>query len=236
TGTSAFVQGRASSEEEATRIGDSIAGSLPANYTLRRQISYLLPLPETKVELKEEFKPAPVPDPVPEVVLKEEFKPAPVKDAEPKAVEEESATVAAADAAPSSSDQQEAPAKEEEVAVCEVDFAALFEGENILFDTAKADIKPASFALLDRIADGLAQCANSKIEIGGHTDSRGSASYNQALSEARAQSVLAYLAKKDGVNAQNLAAKGYGETTPIVSNQGPERSKNRRIEFKIIEN
>ncbi|MEL7228674.1 MAG: OmpA family protein [Pseudomonadota bacterium] len=229
TGTSAFVQGRASSEEEATRIGDSIAGSLPENYTLRRQISYLLPLPETKVELKEEFKPAPVPDPVPEVVLKEEFKPAPVKDAEPKAVEEESATVAAADAAPSSSDQQE-------VAVCEVDFAALFEGENILFDTAKADIKPASFALLDRIADGLAQCANSKIEIGGHTDSRGSASYNQALSEARAQSVLAYLAKKDGVNAQNLAAKGYGETTPIVSNQGPERSKNRRIEFKIIEN
>ncbi|MEM9733410.1 MAG: OmpA family protein [Pseudomonadota bacterium] len=281
TDTSAFVQGRANSEEDASRIGDSIAASLPGNYKLRRQISYLLPLPETPVELKEEFKPEPVPDPIPEVTLKKEFVPKPVEEVEPEAVEDEPTVVAAADATdgaadedtdsssatqteaqdetstatPSTTDEQTASStgtntetqsetasapdtasatEEQAPAVCNVDFAALFEGESILFDTAKADIKPASFALLDRLAEGLSQCTTSQIEIGGHTDSRGSASYNQALSEARAQLVLAYLSQKDGVNAANLTAKGYGETTPIVSNSGPERSKNRRIEFKVI--
>lgn len=226
TDRNAFIQGRADSEEEATRIGDDIAKSLPDNYTLRRQISYILPLPETKVELKEEFKPAPVPDPVPEVTLKQEFVPKPVEAPQSAEVKdaEEPAT-------------EQAEVKEPEVAataVCDVDFPALFAGERILFDTAKADIKPASFPLLDRLAKGISTCKSSIIEIGGHTDSRGSARYNQALSEARAQSVLAYLTMVEGVGADNLSAKGYGESQPLVSNQGLDRSKNRRIEFKVI--
>ncbi len=196
TGTTVFIQGRAQSEADATRIGDNLAASLPANYKLRRLISY--PLPEPEPEPEPEV--VPEPEPEPEVVAKVEPEPTP----EPK--------------------------------VCTVDFKSLFEGEKIVFDTARAVIKPQSFPLLRRIAGGLMECESSKIEVGGHTDSRGSASYNQSLSEARARSVVNHMIKKAGVDGKSLTAKGYGETQPIAPNDMPnDRSKNRRIEFKVLE-
>ncbi|MEO1397406.1 MAG: OmpA family protein [Pseudomonadota bacterium] len=79
------------------------------------------------------------------------------------------------------------------------------------------------------------KCANTRIEIGGHTDSRGSETYNQQLSEARAQAVLRYFADK-GIDTSNLSSAGYGETQPIASNSSRlSRAQNRRIEFKVLE-
>ena len=75
-----------------------------------------------------------------------------------------------------------------------------------------------------------------KIEIGGHTDSRGSARFNQELSEKRAQSVLHYLLQKfPGLNADQYTTKGYGESSPLVPNDSQlNMAKNRRVEFKVL--
>jgi OmpA-OmpF porin, OOP family len=78
------------------------------------------------------------------------------------------------------------------------------------------------------------------IEIGAHTDNKGTDNYNLKLSEARAQSVVAYLNKK-GIERSRLQAKGYGATQPIASNTNDDgsdnaegRQKNRRTEFKVV--
>ena len=79
-----------------------------------------------------------------------------------------------------------------------------------------------------------------QIEIGSHTDSKGTAEYNKTLSQQRAESVVKYLTSK-GIDAKRLKAKGYGEGNPIAPNENPDgsdneagRQKNRRTEFKII--
>ncbi|MFD0915788.1 OmpA family protein [Pseudahrensia aquimaris] len=204
TDTNMFVQGRASSEEEADRLGAEIEGSIPENFKLRKQISY--PLPAVVVQA-----PAPAPAPVPA--------PAP-----------EPAAPAPAPAAPAP-----APAPEPAAPVCQIDFRALFAGEKILFATNRALINEQSNALLDRIAAAMKSCPDTRFEIGGHTDSRGRDAFNQALSEARAQAVLDYLTNA-GVSVDNLAAKGFGETSPVASNRTVEgRAANRRIEFNVIE-
>ena len=73
-----------------------------------------------------------------------------------------------------------------------------------------------------------------QVEVQGHTDSDGSATYNLQLSDSRAQSVMQYLVEA-GVDAERLQAKGYGEVVPIADNETDEgKEKNRRVEFKII--
>lgn len=68
-----------------------------------------------------------------------------------------------------------------------------------------------------------------------HTDYFGSRSFNQELSQKRAQSVVNYLVSK-GIDAGRLEAKGYGEVQPIASNETKEgRSMNRRVEFVVLE-
>ena len=77
---------------------------------------------------------------------------------------------------------------------------------------------------------------NMVIEVGGHTDSVGSESSNQRLSDARATTVRQYLISRD-LNPDVLVSKGYGESSPIATNDTREgRWKNRRIEFKVISN
>ena len=72
------------------------------------------------------------------------------------------------------------------------------------------------------------------IEVAGHTDSTGSAAYNQTLSERRAQSVSAYLVSR-GVRVQRLIVTGDGENHPIASNDTPQgRQANRRVEVTIV--
>ncbi|MEM0899706.1 MAG: OmpA family protein, partial [Pseudomonadota bacterium] len=71
--------------------------------------------------------------------------------------------------------------------------------------------------------------------VEGHTDSRGSRSLNQGLSDSRANAVRDYLVNA-GVSADRLQAQGFGEANPIASNQTPEgRAQNRRIELTVVE-
>jgi len=106
--------------------------------------------------------------------------------------------------------------------------------ENIFFDTDKSNLKPESEVELARVMDWLNQNPKLHIEISGHTDSEGSEDYNLELSNRRAGTVAGYLIEQ-GVNAQRIQFKGYGETQPIASNETEQgRAKNRRIEMKII--
>jgi OOP family OmpA-OmpF porin len=108
--------------------------------------------------------------------------------------------------------------------------------QDINFETGKADILPESFASLDVVGQVLSKWPELRIEVGGHTDSRGSTESNQKLSEARANSVLSYLTSKfPGLQAEQFSAKGYGESTPIASNATDlGRAKNRRVEFVVL--
>ena len=73
------------------------------------------------------------------------------------------------------------------------------------------------------------------MEIGGHTDSVGSDSYNQKLSEQRAKAVCDYLISQ-GVDKARLSYKGYGESEPIATNETEAgRQRNRRVELKILQ-
>ncbi len=107
---------------------------------------------------------------------------------------------------------------------------------NINFETGKADINPDSYATLDIVGQLLSKWPQLKIEIGGHTDSRGSAKFNQKLSQDRAQSVLDYLLQKfPGLDKSQYTVKGYGESAPMVPNDSAlNMAKNRRVEFKVL--
>ncbi len=106
---------------------------------------------------------------------------------------------------------------------------------NLFFDTGKAIIKPTSYPELNRLAKFLIQNPSIKIEIAGHTDSKGSAASNIVLSQQRAQSVKNYLVEKR-INSQRITTKGYGERKPIADNNTKEgRTENRRVEIRIIE-
>lgn len=107
----------------------------------------------------------------------------------------------------------------------------------INFETAKDIILPASYPELDSAAEIINKYGQyiGSITIEGHTDSRGSVSYNQDLSERRANSVRTYLIGK-GVPAEKLKAVGYGESRPKVKEISPETLLiNRRVEFKVDE-
>lgn len=98
----------------------------------------------------------------------------------------------------------------------------------IEFASGKALLTAAGKSVLDKVAKCL---LDSKIEVAGHTDSQGLDAANQALSEARAQAVMAYLVSQ-GMNAAKLSAKGYGASKPIGDNaKAAGRQKNRRIAF-----
>jgi outer membrane protein OmpA-like peptidoglycan-associated protein len=107
---------------------------------------------------------------------------------------------------------------------------------DINFETGKADIKADSYATLDVVGQLLNKWSQLKIEIGGHTDSRGSDALNQRLSNERAESVLDYLLKKfPDLDPSQYTSKGYGEGSPMVPNNSPlNMAKNRRVEFKVL--
>ncbi len=106
--------------------------------------------------------------------------------------------------------------------------------KNIFFDFDKATLRDVSIPELTRLINFLNEVPSLRIEISGHTDSRGSDEYNQKLSEDRAKAVVAYLVDK-GISAKRLEYKGYGETKPIATNETDEgRQQNRRTEFKIL--
>ncbi len=107
--------------------------------------------------------------------------------------------------------------------------------KNIFFDFNKAVLRKESYYELNRLAKLLSTNPNLKVEISGHTDSLGTASYNDKLSQKRAEAVVAYLTTKSGADASRITLKHYGESTPASSNSTAKgRQLNRRVEFKIL--
>jgi OOP family OmpA-OmpF porin len=107
--------------------------------------------------------------------------------------------------------------------------ALILEGVN--FETGKADLTPESRTILDGVAESLVANVEIRVQVGGHTDSRGSAALNKRLSAARAESVRQYLISK-GVAADRLTAAGFGPSKPIASNKtAAGRAQNRRVEL-----
>ena len=100
----------------------------------------------------------------------------------------------------------------------------------VKFDTNKAIVKPEYFNEIRRVATFMNQYENTQVVVVGHTDSRGSASYNQALSQRRAAAVAAVLIREHGISASRVASRGAGESSPIASNDTKEgRAQNRRV-------
>jgi len=100
----------------------------------------------------------------------------------------------------------------------------------VLFDTNKADVKAGSMAKIQDVADFMYTYPKSTAEIEGHTDDRGEASYNQDLSQRRADAVRGVLVNQMNVDAGRVTAKGYGEDQPRASNDTrDDRQQNRRV-------
>jgi len=108
--------------------------------------------------------------------------------------------------------------------------------DSIYFETARSTVLAESHDLLDEVASVFIDHPEmTRIRIEGHTDSRGSASYNQKLSAARAAAVLEYLVEQ-GVERSRLDSVGFGESRPLVEGQGEAAwSKNRRVDFFVVE-
>lgn len=107
--------------------------------------------------------------------------------------------------------------------------------KGIYFDFNSAVIKPTSYPVLDDAARVITAKPNMRVEISGHTDSVGSDSYNQKLSNQRANAVRDYLIRYHTIDPSRLIAVGYGESQPIADNRTRSgRDLNRRIEFKIL--
>ena len=106
---------------------------------------------------------------------------------------------------------------------------------NVNFETGKAVLLPEDYPTLDVVGQVLTRWPELKIEIGGHTDSRGGVKYNQRLSEARASAVLTYLVQKfPNLKADQFTAKGYGKSRPLAPNTTAlGMAKNRRVEFVV---
>ena len=106
----------------------------------------------------------------------------------------------------------------------------------ILFDVAKADLRPDAKTNLTNLAVILNKYEDTNILIEGHTDSDGSEEYNQGLSERRANSVSHYLAAQ-AVSAGRMSTIGYGESQPIAGNStSAGKQANRRVEIAIMAN
>jgi OOP family OmpA-OmpF porin len=107
--------------------------------------------------------------------------------------------------------------------------------EDCNFETGKAELLPESYTVLDELVAYLVRKDDERIELGGHTDNVGTAKNNQVLSEARANTVRAYLLMK-GIDPSRVTAKGYGFSVPIADNKTAEgRAQNRRTEVKILQ-
>lgn len=116
-----------------------------------------------------------------------------------------------------------------------------FELKNILYPLNKADITADAALILDRLVATMHDNPELEIELSSHTDSRGSAVYNQSLSQKRAQSAINYLVRK-GIAKKRLVAKGYGESKLLNSCADgtncseEEHAINRRTEIKVLKN
>jgi len=106
---------------------------------------------------------------------------------------------------------------------------------DILFDLNQATLKPEAKITIAKLSGIMLLMSELNVRIEGHTDSTGSAAYNQTLSQQRADSVLAFLIE-NGLAGSRMTAVGYGMDRPIADNATAEgRARNRRVELVIAE-
>lgn len=105
---------------------------------------------------------------------------------------------------------------------------------NVTFATNSSDLSPAFFDVLNSVGKVLGEFNKTVVEVAGHTDSTGTDSYNQSLSERRANSVASYL-KGQGVNPQRVISVGMGEAYPVADNgTASGKQANRRVEITMV--
>ena len=105
---------------------------------------------------------------------------------------------------------------------------------NVTFATNSADLSPAFFDVLTSVSKVLIEFDKTVVEVAGHTDSTGSESYNQGLSERRAGSVASYL-RSQRITDQRMITIGLGETMPVADNSSDAgRQTNRRVEITMV--
>ncbi|MBN1240610.1 MAG: OmpA family protein [Gammaproteobacteria bacterium] len=106
--------------------------------------------------------------------------------------------------------------------------------DGVNFELNSAQLTPGASETLRRVAESLRGEPNLRAEIAGHTDSSGADDYNMRLSQQRAESVREFLISQ-GVEADRLRARGYGETQPVAGNDTESgRAMNRRVEFRVV--
>ncbi len=120
-----------------------------------------------------------------------------------------------------------------EAGTCQKEIDDYLNDERVSFKTGKSTLSESSYPLLNMLAS-IARNCNTRIEIAGHTDSRGDAAINLKLSQRRADAVRKYLVQS-GVNLGWVKAIGYGESQPIADNATEAgRKANRRIELRVL--
>lgn len=118
---------------------------------------------------------------------------------------------------------------------CKGRFEILSRTGHIYFPSGSARLDARSGPLLDSLVDIISRCPGLVIEVGGHTDSDGSAAANLRLSEHRASAVTQYLISR-GIPENRIVSVGYGETRPVAPNDTADgKHRNRRIEFVVVE-
>jgi len=107
---------------------------------------------------------------------------------------------------------------------------------NVLFGFDRSDLSADAKTNLDKLVVVLNEYVDTNIEIQGHTDDKGTETYNQTLSEKRAKTVSDYLVNK-AITSSRITVKGFGETVPKYDNSTEDgRAQNRRVEFLITAN
>ncbi|MGQ0622954.1 MAG: OmpA family protein [Panacagrimonas sp.] len=125
------------------------------------------------------------------------------------------------------------PGEKLDLAGCGTGDVIVLKGVN--FDFNKDRLTPNAKTILDGVGEALQTASGTNVEIGGHTDAKGSDDYNQRLSDRRACAVGRYLNGK-GIEAGRMSPLGYGETKPVADNETDEgREQNRRVELRILD-
>src|SRR5262249_18284928 len=107
--------------------------------------------------------------------------------------------------------------------------------ENVYFETASAELLPESDATLREVGETLQKYPQLRLEVQGHTDTRGPDAYNLPPSQSRAEPVPPYLISHCHLAAENLIAKGYGETRPETRERNDEELlRNRRVVLEVL--